>query len=178
MRGLKSGHPFNMQAFMYYRMRCVLAGDIARAWGKFGGLSGQLNLLGIVLRLAITESPYVSMEYDRITHQRLAALARDRYMGNNPGINFFTLLSNEQVEVTRNIVSASNAYLRNRPPPGTRRNDPNLPRASGDRGQNDNAQPKNVQTGALPPPASEVEGKYGFPKGGNKKEGQGRKPPQ
>ena len=123
MRGLKSGQMFNMQTFVYHRIRCIFAGDLAKAFDKFGGASGQWNLLGIVLRLAIAESPFVAMEYDRVIHQRLTALARDRYMGNNPGLNFSALLSNEQTEITRNIVAASATFLRNRPPPPHRDNE-------------------------------------------------------
>ena len=160
----------NTQAFVYYRMRCVLAGDIAKAWGKFGGLSGQLNLLGIALRLAITESPFVAMEYGRVTHQRLAAHARHRYMGNIPGLDFFTLIPNEQTDVTRNIAASPDAFFRNRPHPnGSRPNNDSAP----PRGSNESAIPKNAVTGDQPPPVSEVKGKYGRPKGKNKKRGKG-----
>ena len=161
MRGLKSGQMFNMQTFVFHRIRCIFAGDLAKAFEKFGGSSGQWNLLGIVLRLAITESPYVAMEYDRVIHQRLSALARDRYMENNPGLNFFALLSNEQTDVTRNIVAASATYLRNqnRAIQNQRENEnrpavvPVIPAASGDAtGVSENARPK-----------------YGYGKGKNRK---------
>ena len=172
MRGLRSGQPTNMQAFFYYRMRCVLAGDLAKEWGEFGGITGQLNLLGIALCLAIAESPFVAMEYGRVKHQRLAALARDRYMDNNPGLDFFAILSKGQTEVTRNIAASSNAFLRYRHPAGPRAPNDTAP----PRGSNDAAKPKNVPTGEQPPPVSEVKGKYGPPKGGNKRNGKGNPP--
>ena len=65
MRGLRIGHPLNMQSIVYFRARCILAGDLANAFDSFGGLVAQFNLLGAVLRLAIVESPYIAIEYDR-----------------------------------------------------------------------------------------------------------------
>ena len=89
------------------------------------------------------------MEYGRVIHQRLSALARDRYMGSNPGLNFFALLSNEQTEVKRNIVAAPTAFLRNHPLPPQRENDnrqaavPGFPGVPGDaNGVSENAKPK------------------------------------
>ena len=58
MKGLKSTQPLNMQCYVYYRIRSILAGDLARAYDKFGGITGQLNLLGIVLRLTIYLTKY------------------------------------------------------------------------------------------------------------------------
>ena len=165
MRGLKSGQPTNMQAFVYYRLRCILAGDLAKAWGKFGGLTAQLNFIGVVLRLAITESPFVAMEYGRVMQQRLAALARDRYMG-NPGLNFMALLANEQTEVARNIVASPDAFLRNRsiiglrPPPPPQKD-------YGARASYD-PPPKAPQPGDQPG-ANEVRPKFGYGDGKGKK---------
>ena len=80
MRGLESTQPLNMQSFIYYRIRSLFAGDLARAFDRFGGLIGQINLLGVILRLAIVESPFVAMEYDRAIQARLSSMARERYL--------------------------------------------------------------------------------------------------
>lgn len=111
MRGLRSGHPLNMQCFVYYRTRSIPPGALSRAYEKIGGITGQLNLLGIVLRRAIVESPFAAMEYGRVIHIRFANMARERYR-EGAKFDFLAPLSTEQTEVARNIATASNAYVR------------------------------------------------------------------
>ena len=45
-------------------MRYVLAGDLTGAWSPFGGLEAQMNHIGIVLDLAVTEHAGVALSYD------------------------------------------------------------------------------------------------------------------
>ena len=118
MKGLRSGQPLNMQSFVYYRLRCILAGDLAKSFVKFGGLVAQFNLLGIVLRLSITESPFVAMEYDRQIHQRVSTLARERYHDAGT-VDYASILSIEQPEIVRAIVASTVGFQRpKQPPPG------------------------------------------------------------
>ena len=70
-------------------------------------------------------------------------------MGDNPGLNFFALLTNEQTDVARNIVAASADFLRNRPKDPQRENEnrqaavPGVPGVPGDvSGVIENAKPK------------------------------------
>ena len=111
MRGLRFSQPLNAKRFPYYRMRTLLAGDLDLAYEKFGCITWKLNLLRIVLRLAIAESPFSAMEYDRVIHSRLANLARGRYHERDR-IDCLSLLPAEQSAIARNIASTSNAYLR------------------------------------------------------------------
>ena len=119
MKGLRSGQPLNMQSFVYYRLRCILAGDLAKSFVKFGGLVAQFNLLGIVLRLAITESPFVAMEYDRQIHQRVSTLARERYHDAGT-VDYASILSIEQPEIVRAIVASTVGFQRPKQPPPQR----------------------------------------------------------
>ena len=149
----------NMQSHTYYRLRYMLAGDLAKAWNKFGGLSGHVNFFGITLRLAITESPFVAMEYDRVTQQRLSAIASDRYNENNPGLDYFVLLPNEQTDVARNIAATSNAFLRSK---GKAKGQDNGPKGP-------NEDPMAVAPGVQPPGVHGPKPKFVYGKGKNKK---------
>ena len=64
---------------------------------------------------AIVESPFVAMEYDRVIHTRLASMARERY-NDGDKTDFFSILSTEQTEITRGIITAANAFTRNQRP--------------------------------------------------------------
>ena len=52
------------------------------------------------------------MEYDRVIQTRLTAMARERYLDCDK-IDFFSMLSTEQTEITRSIMATANAYTRN-----------------------------------------------------------------
>ena len=114
MKGLRSGQPMNMQSFIFYRIRFIIAADLAGAFRHFGGVVAQWNLLGIVLNLAIIESPFIDMEYDRLIHVRVANLASEHYGESDTSINYFSILSHEQSEIRRSIVNESNGYLRHK----------------------------------------------------------------
>ena len=130
MKGLRSGQPLNMQSFIYYRLRCIFAGDLAKAFAKFGGIAAQFNLLGIVLRLAITVSPFVAMEYDRLIRPRVSALARERYHDAST-VDYAATLSHEQPEIARAIVASTIGFQDQRPkqPPPINRAPTNAPEA-------------------------------------------------
>ena len=106
MRGLKSGRPHNMQSCVYYRIRCILSGDLSKAFEQFGDGVSQRNLLGIRLRLAITESPFVAMEYERRIRRRASALSRKRY--NDVGTaGYFAPLTTDQADITRSVLASA-----------------------------------------------------------------------
>ena len=81
-----------------------------------GGLVTQLNLLGAVLRLAIAESPYIAMEYDRLIHQRVSNMARERYRDIG-AVDYASILSTEQPDILRSILTAVTASNRPKQPP-------------------------------------------------------------
>ena len=54
----------SINQWFIYNLRYILAGDLAGAWDPFGGLAAQLNHIGIVLDLAVTEHAGVALSYD------------------------------------------------------------------------------------------------------------------
>ena len=54
----------SINQWFLYNLRYVLAGDLAGAWSPFGGLAAQMNHIGIVLDLAVTEHSGVALSYD------------------------------------------------------------------------------------------------------------------
>ena len=59
-------------------MRFVYAGDIAGAWGQFGGLSAQMTHLGTVLAISVTDAALVAMNYDRAVRSTIEVNSRRR----------------------------------------------------------------------------------------------------
>ena len=57
--------PLSFQTFVLYYQRFALAGDIAGAWGKFGGLAAQLAHLGTLLSIAATDTASTAIAYDK-----------------------------------------------------------------------------------------------------------------
>ena len=89
MRGLRSGQPMNMQSSIFYRIRFIADADLEVVSPHFGGVVAQWDLIGAVLNLAIIDSPFADMEYDRLLHIRVAGIARERFTESARSINFF-----------------------------------------------------------------------------------------
>ena len=68
-----------MQAWLLYRMRFLIAADLAGAWAGFGGLAAQLNHLAIVMNISITDSVSIALPYGRLVRDFLAERARPRH---------------------------------------------------------------------------------------------------
>ena len=83
------------QQYFYYRMRFILAGDLMGAWADFGGLTDQINLLGIVLDMPITDHAGIAITYDRRIHQLIRKLAHKRPIASD----YFSIPSTAQAEV-------------------------------------------------------------------------------
>ena len=81
--------------YFYYRMRFILAGDLAGAWTDFGGLAAQINLIGIVLDTSITDHAGIAITYDYRIHQLLQKLAHKR----SSATDYFSILSTVQSDV-------------------------------------------------------------------------------
>ena len=69
-----------MQIWMLYHLRSLLAAECGSAFGQFGGLSYQLNLVAILLNLCITESVNLGLSYFRILSSNLEENARMRVL--------------------------------------------------------------------------------------------------
>ena len=86
--------------YFYYRMRFILAGDLTDAWADFGGLTAQINMLGIVLDMAITDHAGIALTYDYRIHQLIRKLAHKR----STTADYFSLLSSVQADVKAGVI--------------------------------------------------------------------------
>ena len=86
--------------YALYRMRFTPAGDLADAWGDFGGLKGQLNHLANVLELSITDHAGVSVTYDHRIHQMMQKAALKR-SGNT---DYFSCLGTLNADVKAAVI--------------------------------------------------------------------------
>ena len=66
------------QAWLLYRLRFVIAADLAGAWSAFGGMAAQLNHLSIIMNISITDSAAIALSYDRLVREFLAEKDRSR----------------------------------------------------------------------------------------------------
>ena len=81
--------------FSLYRMRFILSGDIADDWSSFGGICAQINHLGVVIGLPITDHAGIALTYDSRAQRMLQKAAKMR----STDTDYFALLSslNRQV---------------------------------------------------------------------------------
>ena len=66
------------QLLMMGYLRFIYAGDLAGAWGRFGGLSGQLAHLGILMAISLTDAVMVAMSYDKTVRSTVEVNSRGR----------------------------------------------------------------------------------------------------
>ena len=67
--------PLAVRQYVLYKLGFITADEFFHAIGKFGYLSPRINFLGVVLNIAITANPFVSIRYEEEIANRLAALA-------------------------------------------------------------------------------------------------------
>ena len=102
---------------MLYHLRFLLAAECCNAFQRFGCLSAQLGLLGIVLNLCVTESVNLGLSHFRILSSELEGNARVRVISTDA---FAALLSSEQLDVkeqARREVALSSKDSALHPPP-------------------------------------------------------------
>ena len=100
MKNFKSGQQLSFQAWLLYLLRFLIAADVCKAWDTFGGLIAQLNRLGIVLNLAVTENVPTALLYDSQLRAHIADLARQRSVN----VDYATLLAEENIAVKRQVL--------------------------------------------------------------------------
>ena len=100
MKNFKSAQQLSFQSWMLYMLRFFVAAEACKAWDSFGGLIAQLNNLGVVLNIAITENVATALLYDTQLRAHLADLARQRAVN----VDYFMLLSEENVAIKRQTV--------------------------------------------------------------------------
>ena len=64
--------------YALYRLRFILAGDLAGAWEEFGGLPAQINHLANVIELPIADHAGIAVTYDRRIRALIAKTALKR----------------------------------------------------------------------------------------------------
>lgn len=94
-----SHQPASIQQYNLFRLRLILAADLARAFDSFGGSIAHFNNLGLLVRNSIIESPAQAISYDQHLRNKVSSLARE----SAPGIDYFSLLIAEQFELRRYV---------------------------------------------------------------------------
>ena len=79
----------SMSQYVMYRIRLVLAGDLADCWADFGGLVAQLNLIALVTDMPTTDHPWVAIAYYRRIPRRVPKLSQKRARSTD----YFSILS-------------------------------------------------------------------------------------
>ena len=76
----RDGNPQSipMQAWLLYHLGFSIAADIAGDWASFGGLAARLNHLSIAMNIAVTDSSFMALSYDRLVREFLAESPRPR----------------------------------------------------------------------------------------------------
>ena len=113
-----SDQPMSFQLFVLTYLRFVLAGDLAGAWDKFGGLAAQLTHLGTLLSIAATESALTAMTYDKTIRTNIATQSRKRI--SDEQVTKLTKLLTEEHDVTKRAtlrdITAAASDRHNDPP--------------------------------------------------------------
>ena len=67
------------QAWILYRLRFLIAADLAGAWSGYGGLDSQIRRLDIVIHISIADAHFdVASAYGRLVREFLAERGRSR----------------------------------------------------------------------------------------------------
>ena len=105
----------SIEAWLIYHLRFLFAAEGCKAFGAFGGLCAQFNLLGVVLNLSVTEGVSIGLAYFRILSIRLGEMARQRAVGAD---EFIRLLTPEQLGVKEQARRECALSARGDPPKG------------------------------------------------------------
>ena len=97
MKSLNSDQSLSFQSWILYRMRFIVSAEVCGAWQLYGGLIAQVNNLGITLNIAVSENVGIALKYYEFLHAQLESYARSRASG----VDFFRLLSEEQLDIRR-----------------------------------------------------------------------------
>lgn len=91
--------------YVLFRMRFVLAGDLADSWAEFGGLVGRLNQLSIVIEMSITYHAGISIAYGHRIHREIRKIAP----GRSPNTDYLDFLSNIDTDMRAGVIRDSEA---------------------------------------------------------------------
>ena len=86
--------------FVIYGLRCVLARDLAGAWGDYGGIVAQINHLAVALYLSITDHPGIAVTYDRRARRMIRKISKTR----SAKTDYFEWLSNPNKDVRADAI--------------------------------------------------------------------------
>ena len=105
MKSFASDQPLSFQSWIFYRLRFVLTAEVVGAWAPFGGLIAQINNIGVTLNIAVSENVGVALKYFDFLHAQLELSARSRAVG----VDYFRLLSEEQLDIRRRFAKIPSA---------------------------------------------------------------------
>ena len=88
------------QAFIFYNLRFLLAGDLAGCWAPVGGIAVQMAHIGLILNMAIVENAATAMTYAEQFREKASHLARQRAAA----VDWAHFLSEEEDVVGKNVL--------------------------------------------------------------------------
>ena len=90
----------SFQAWAFYNLRFLRAGELAGAWAPFGGISAQLTHIGLILNMAVIENATIDMTYADHFREQASHLARLRATT----VDWAHPLSEEDDVIKRNVL--------------------------------------------------------------------------
>ena len=120
-RTLNSSHKkpppldLSFQAWSFYNLRFLLAGDLAGAWAPFGGIAAQLSHLGLLLNMSVVENATIAMTYAKYFREQAAHLARQR----TTAVDWPNFLAVEDDVIKRNVLRELGVATHNQKLPPT-----------------------------------------------------------
>ena len=95
-----SPNDLSCQAWTFYNLRCLLAGNLEGAWAPYGGIAAQMAHIGLILNMAVVENATIAMAYAKQFRGQAAHLARQR----TATVDWAHLLAEEDDAIKRNVL--------------------------------------------------------------------------
>ena len=95
-----TGTDLSFGQYVLYRMRFVLAGELAHAWSDLGALVGQLGQLSIVIEMSITDRAGIAITYGHRARMEIGKIAPKR----SPDAEYLDFLSNINADIRSGVI--------------------------------------------------------------------------
>ena len=90
----------NFQAFIFYNLRFLLAGDLAGFWAPFGDIAAQFAHLGLIFNMAVVENGAIATTYAKQFTEKASHLARQR----TAAVDWASFLPGEDGVIKKNVL--------------------------------------------------------------------------
>ena len=105
----KSDHALRFQAWALYRWRFCISADAIGDWDAFLRLIAQITYFGAIRNLSISERVGLAIRYCGFLNAQLESTAR----GRAKDVDYFRLLSEEQIDTRRRFAHPITSADRN-----------------------------------------------------------------